>query len=116
MVVIAVAGPIGFSVGDYLLYSERNFDSERWRNTGLRGRARMEQDLRRSGILIGASRREVIELLGPPDGELCGNLQYDFVRGSLLGDSFGLPFSNWRVWLSVEFDSTGAVARLLVQD
>ena len=108
---------VAVPVGNYLLYSTRPFDADRWQRGDSRQRARMVADLRFSGILLGKSRNEVVELLGPPDREYGSGLEYDYIHGDLLSQLLDLPFANWRQWVWIEFDEeSGQVQRVEMRD
>jgi hypothetical protein len=104
---ILAGGLLAISLCNYLYYSPREFDPVPWRTATLRQRCQMTGDLCRKGILIGKTRQEAIDLLGEPDGEDDRSMRYDFIRSSLGGDLFNLPFSGWREWLKLELDSAG---------
>lgn len=99
---LLVVGITALAVVDYALYSPRPFDTERWRAGDARQRKRMEGEL--YGVLHGKTRAEVVELLGPPDRESFGKLEFKLVRGDVLG------FYEWQEWLWIGFDQdTGRV-------
>lgn len=102
---LLVGGCVAVPIGNRLLHSPRSFEAERWRNGDVRERARMAGDLRRSGLLLGKSRAEVLALLGRPDRESTSVWEYVFVHGDVLGDAFRLPFSDWRELIWIEFDA-----------
>lgn len=90
------------------LLLSHGFNSEKWKNGSELDRGRMSQDLMRSDRLIGLTRPEVLELLGPPDHDL------DLAYRIDIGFRFG--FTPWLYVLNVRFDSTGRVVRVSATD
>ena len=90
------------------LYSEKPFDSSAWKAGGVRQRGRMARNLDNSGILLGKTREEVIDMLGLSDAD-DGSMTYRYVHGDLLGGMLGLPFAEWGEYVFIAFDSEGRV-------
>jgi hypothetical protein len=93
-----------FHVIDHVLYSARPFEAGLWKRASQKQRTTMIGDLQKSGVLLGMTRPQVIELLGTPDG--CSGLyiSYRFIRGDLSGDIVDFGFNNWAELLCIEFD------------
>ncbi|MCI0462349.1 MAG: hypothetical protein L0Z62_35810 [Gemmataceae bacterium] len=106
VVFLALGGTLTNEVANGLLYSQTPFDSERWRAGDKRQRARMIGDLHDQGILLGKSRAEVIELLGPPDSVSGRTVYYSYTHGDWLGDWLKLPYAGWSYVFWVGFDET----------
>ena len=114
---LAYSGCLAIPLGDELLYSSKAFDSQAWRAGDVRQRARMVEELRWSGTLIGRTRQEVLELLGPPNSQSAAAMAYLYIHGNVLGDWLDLPFSNWSELLVVEFDPvSGRASEVQTQD
>lgn len=114
---LASSGCLAIPLSHALLYSSKAFDVQAWRAGDVRQRARMVDELRRSGTLIGRTRQEVLELLGPPNSQSAAAMAYLHIHGNVLGDWLGLPFSNWSELLVVEFDPvSGRVSAVQTQD
>jgi hypothetical protein len=108
---LAIGAGVSVPVLDHLLYSQKQFDGGQWRNGNARQRARMVPNLVSGRALLGRSRDEVVELLGPPDRAYLQIMEYDYVHGELIWDWFDLPFSNWRKWVCIEFDGNESRVR-----
>ncbi len=114
---LASSGCLAIPLSHALLYSSNAFDVQAWRAGDVRQRARMVDELRRSSTLIGRTRQEVLELLGPPNSQSAAAMAYLYIHGNGLGDWLGLPFSSWSELLVVEFDPvSGRVSAVQTQD
>ncbi len=70
--ILAGGGYIGYY---YLAHRPIKFSSEGWKQGDAVTRGRMWEDLHKSDILIGKTKQQVTDLLGPPDTEakdVCG--------------------------------------------
>jgi hypothetical protein len=119
-VLVALLGfPFAAPAINNALYSQKPFDSEAWKVGGLRQRARMAGDLVFSGILLGKSRGEVIDLLGPPDGASDASaFAYRFIRGDVWDDvTLDMrPFAAWHEHVQIEFDLDDHARFVQLQD
>ncbi|MFH1549004.1 MAG: hypothetical protein ABIH04_00435 [Planctomycetota bacterium] len=57
----------GYVAYDSITHRPIRFSSEKWKEGDKATRGRMWQDLRKSGILIGKTGQEIIDLLGEPE-------------------------------------------------
>ncbi len=86
------------------------FSAENWRNTPGTGRYVFWKDLRSRGLLLGLSRQDVIELLGPPDSD-----QGVYVTYILKGRDPREYTLDSVYFIDVGFDSSGRVARAFIR-
>lgn len=89
---------------------DRSFDAAVWKSGDRRTRGAMVTDLERSGILIGRTKAQVVQLLGMPDAidTLGHDLEYPVDLGLRTG-----PFGSGGTWLfitHVRIDSATARA------
>ena len=59
------------------------FDSKTWKQGDPRARYQMKADLIKDDRLVGKTRNEIIDMLGPGDREQQSYLQYEIDNGSL---------------------------------
>jgi hypothetical protein len=96
---------------------ERSFDAATWRTGDRRVRGSMVEDIEQQHVLIGNSKRQVMDLLGPPDAsDTAGHtLQYAVDLGLRTGP-WGLG-GTWLFFTTVVIDSTsGQVTELRTRD
>jgi hypothetical protein len=111
ILLFAVSAVCGCCPCTELLLSHE-FNSQKWKTGTALDRGRMSQDLMRNDRLIGLTRPEVWELLGPPDHHFDDNptLYYRIDIG------FRFGFTPWLYVLHVRFDSAGRVAHVGATD
>jgi len=80
------------------------FDSAKWKQGDPRVRYQMKADLMRRDPLIGKTRREIIDMLGPSDRDRDQKtyIQYEIDTGRL-----SLPIKIARDYLTLIFDDSG---------
>ena len=102
--VLTVAFVIVAVLGVFHYIQGRQFDPERWQKakpfSGDDARQKMVDDLIQSALLVGKTRSEVIQLLGPPS-EYLGKMAY--CLGS--SDDGWFPLSIDNAWLVIEFEN-----------
>jgi len=122
--ILAGGGYIGYH---YLAYRPIKFSSEGWKQGDSVTRGRMLGDLRRSGILIGKTKRQVEDLLGPPnremkdtaitliDGEHRAPYVYSY-RVTIGNEMIFHPIAEYSVILDLTFDENGICTETYVFD
>lgn len=111
ILLFAVSAVFGCCPFTELLLSH-GFNSEKWKAGTLLDRGRMSQDLMRSDRLIGLTRPEVLDLLGPPDHDLKPDLDLPY----RIDIGFRFCLSPWLYVLWVRFDSTGRAVHVSATD
>ena len=81
--------------------NSEHFSQDSWKRGGQRQRGRMVRDLVESEVLVGETRAEVADLLGPPDSEDQAGMHQVYMVD--LGHRFGSK--PWLYQLHVEFSA-----------
>lgn len=115
VVALACSLPIGlllvvFIPPTYESLAATGFEPQAWQRGSQVERGRMHEDLLSSRRLIGKSRVEVIELLGPPSHVGENDVSYAI--------DIGLRFGSdpWLYLLHIEFDNNGRVEAAWIHD
>ncbi len=105
---LLAAGVLAVSLGARLLDDPEQFTPAGWRSGGLAQRGRMAPSLCASGLPRGKTRAEVIELLGEPDRDFGGVIEYDIASPA--------PSPHPK-WVHIGFDrTTGRVSEVEVRN
>lgn len=96
---------------------DRPFDPVAWRQGDRRTRGAMAEDLEHGQLLIGSSKREVMELLGPPTAsDTAGHALSYVVDLGLRTGPWGLG-GTWLFYTTVVFDTlSGAATEVRTRD
>jgi hypothetical protein len=101
-------------VGYQLFISTKSFDHEIWRKADAQQRGKMVRELQSSEILIGLTRDEVLNLLGPSENSLRME-QSVLIYAVDVGTRFGSD--PWKYTFVIQFDpKSGRVVGTELQD
>jgi hypothetical protein len=113
----------GYIAYFYLAHTPIKFSSEGWKQGDALTRGRMLKDLRESGILIGKTKQQVTDLLGPPDTEAKdANAMFDMERripyrcSYLVKRYYTLLYAEWDETLNLNFDENGICTGFYIVD
>lgn len=97
-----------------LKFNNLNFDSEKWKNSDLRTRGQMVEDLADKNILEGKTKSEVKAILGEPDyiNPNTGDWTYKTDKG-YRGGSDG---NTWIFWFHTDFIKSETVKAAYITD
>ena len=123
ILVLGILAGGGYIAYYYLSHTPIKFSSEGWKQGDAVTRGRMLKDLRESGILIGKTKQQVIDLLGSPDTEeKDANAMFDMERripyqySYLVKRYYTLIYAEWDESLNLNFDESGICTEFYMFD
>ena len=90
---------------------KRKFDSNAWKKATLHERRMYSEDIYLSNVLIGKTKEQILELLGPWDGEFknSNRITYRIDSGAKLENG-----TTWYFSLLIDFDVSGLVIKVKI--